>query len=160
MIGPGWDFGRQFVKVMQYPYYYLDRESRTVAERRTRKYGWHSSTDKKETMLGHLRRAYAHGGIVHHSEEALGEALKYIYYDGGGIGPAALVEENAQARKTHGDRVIATGLCVLAGEEVPSGKRTPQKAPTRSFAGRRAARRQTLKTAKRNKHLKFDWRYR
>lgn len=152
--GPGWDFGRQIVRVYQYPYYYMDREARTVEERRSRKYGWHSTSEKKETMLGTLRRAYAHGGIVHHSEEALHEAATYIYYDDGGIGPATLIEESSQARKTHGDRVIATGLSVLAVEEVPSGKRTPPKAPKNSFAWRRQNR---LKSAK-TKHRKFDFR--
>lgn len=157
--GPGWDFGRQLVKILGYPYYYLDREARTVAEKRTRKYGWHNTAEKKETMLGHLRRAYAHGGIIHHSEEALGEALKYIYFDGGGVGPAGLIEESPQARKTHGDRVIGTGLCVLAAEEVPSGKRTPQTAPPRSAAFRREQRRRNMKKAKQHRIFTFDYRF-
>lgn len=155
--GPGWDFGRQIVKIHQYPYYYMDRQPRTVTEQRTLKYGWHSTNEKKEIMLGILRRAYAHGGIIHHSEEALVEALSYIHYSGGGIGPAMLIEESSNARKTHGDRVIATGLCTTAVEEVPGNKRIAVKAPPRSFGYRQDRRRAAKQREKANKDMTFNW---
>jgi hypothetical protein len=158
--GPGWDFGRQMVKVYQYPYFFSDREARTIEERRTRKYGWHSTNEKKEVMLGILRRLYAHGGIIHHSEEALNEALSYIYLgEGGGIGPTFLLEESASARKTHGDRVVATGLAAYALEEVPTGKRRPVDPPARSAAARRKMRMRQRKRNQKNRNMKFDWRY-
>ena len=61
----------------------------------------------------------------------------YIYYSDGGVGPASLVEEHSNARKTHGDRVIADALS-LWGASGMSGMRTKKMvAPARSFAARK-----------------------
>ena len=135
--GPGWDFGRQVVQTYRYPFYYMDRTIGTVVEKRGKKYGWHSTRDKKEQALGMLRRAYAHGGFINHSIEALDEAAEYINYDGGGIGPAALVEESTEAKKCHGDRVIADMLCLWAKSESPKIKVSGPGAPYRSPAWRK-----------------------
>ena len=137
MNGPGWDFGRVLIKKFHYPNYYIDRAAGTVSEKRGKKYGWHSSRDKKEQLMGILRRAYAHGGIINRSVEALDEALTYVYYTDGGIGPAELVQESDSARKTHGDRVIADALMLLGVEEAPKGKSTGPSAPERSIGHRR-----------------------
>jgi len=128
--GPGWDFGRVLVKTLQYPNYYVDKATGTVRERTGKKYGWHSSREKKEQMLGALNRAYAHGGIVNHCERALDEALTYVYYDSGGIGPADYVKESESARMTHGDRVIGDGLALLG---IDGEFKTKQNAPTPPF---------------------------
>lgn len=135
--GPGWDFGRQVVKVYGYPAFYVDRAVGTVREKQGKRYGWHSSREKKEIVLGMLRRTLAHGGFINHSEEALNEMLTYIYFDSGGIGPAELLEESAEARKTHGDRVIADMLCVLGVEKAPKLKPDKPSAPQRSPAFRK-----------------------
>lgn len=144
---PGFDFGRQLVHVYHYPSIYFSRASGTLAEKRGKRYGWRSSPEQKATALGLLRRAYAHGRFINHSEEALNEALTYISYEGGGIGPAALVEESDSARKAHGDRVIADMLCVLALSEKPRFRESEFDAPARTFAHRfkqyRAARKRT-----------------
>lgn len=154
--GPGWDFGRKFVKTYEYSSYYRDRQLGTVAEKRNKKYGWHSNPDKKKVMLNGLRRAYAHGGFINHSTEALDEALLYIYYRGGGVGPACLVEESASARKTHGDRVIADGLCLWAVDEAPRGRKTTLDMPGRCMERRRRDRlREKKQRAQRDE---FDWR--
>jgi hypothetical protein len=136
--GPGWDFGRVFVKTLQYPAYFSDKTAGTVTEKVGKKYGWHSSREKKEQLLGILRRAYAHGSFINHSEKALDEALTYVYYDEGGIGPAEFAKEPEAARLTHGDRVMADALVLLGVEDAP--KSTPAKAatPGRSMAHRRA----------------------
>ncbi len=155
--GPGLDFGNIVMRTYQYPYFFFDREINTTERKRGRRGGWFTTNDKKEVMLGGLRRAYASGGIVHHSEESLDEATQYIYYEGGGLGPAALMEESDQARKTHGDRVIGTGLAVLALDEVPAGKRSVQEPPARSFAYRRAARRKAKKRDLMKPGAKFNW---
>ena len=55
----------------------------------------------------------AHGGYINHCVWALEEMKLYIHYSNGGIGPACLLEENASARKTHGDCVIADALTLL-----------------------------------------------
>ena len=154
--GPGWDFGRQVVKTYVYPNYYRDRQIGTVVEKRTKKYGWHSSKDKKEIMLSGLRRAYAHGGFVNHSNEALDEALMYIYYSGGTIGPAVLVEESESARKTHGDRVIADGLCLIAIGDLTKPKRLEVNIPKNCMEYRRRERERARK--RRQRQDTFDFR--
>ena len=144
--GPGWDFGRVLVRTFQYPNYYTDKASGTVLEKVGKRYGWHSSREKKEQLLGILRRAYAHGGILNHEERALDEALSYVYYDDGGIGPADLVKESEEARKCHGDRVIADALCLLGVEDAPVNRPSETMPPERSCGYRRRMAQQHRKT--------------
>jgi hypothetical protein len=134
---PGWDFGRVLVKQLQYPNYYVDKAVGTVREKAGKRYGWHSSQEKKAQLLGLLRRAYAHGGIINHSDLALTEALSYVHYDDGSIGPAEFVKESADARMTHGDRVIGDALILLGVEDMPAGKSTEPVPPGRSLGYRR-----------------------
>ena len=134
---PGWDFGRVLVKILQYPNYFVDRASGTVREKTSKRYGWNSSQEKKAQLLGLLRRAYAHGGVVNHSEKALDEALTYVCYDDGGIGPAEFVKEASEARMTHGDRVIADALMLLGVEDMPAARREEAASPGRSLGFRR-----------------------
>jgi len=112
MNGPGWDFGRVTVKTYQYPYYYRMRKPGDRQEKKLKKYGWHSSQTAKDILMDAYDRALAHSKYINHSIWALEEAKMYVYYDGGGCGPAELVEESASARKTHGDCVIADALTV------------------------------------------------
>jgi len=141
--GPGWEFGREVVLKYGYPNYYRDKQTGTVSEKTTKKYGWHSSPEKKEVALGAYRAALAHGGIINHSIAALDEALTYIRYSSGGIGPANLVEESEAARKTHGDRVIADMLTeVGAGGSGRASKAEAPAPPGMSPAGRLRARQQ------------------
>jgi hypothetical protein len=135
--GPGWDFGRIVVKTLQYPMYYTDKASGTISENTGKRYGWHSSREKKEQLLGLLRRAYAHGAILNHSDLALDEALSYVYYDDGGIGPAELTKESEAAKLTHGDRVIADALALLGLEDAPKVVVTETAPPGRSIGHRR-----------------------
>lgn len=153
--GPGWDFGRQIVKTYQYPLYYTDRAVGTSAEKQGKRYGWHSSREKKEIVLGMYRRALAHGGFINHCSAALEEALSYIYYENGGLGPASLIEESAEARKTHGDRVIADMLCLLGVEEAPKPRPTTPSAPQRSPAYRRSQIMAKRKAMRQGKHFDF-----
>lgn len=133
---PGFDFGNQVCLVYKYPNVYFDRVSGTLTEKRGKRFGWRSQPEKKAAALGMLRRAYAHGGFINHSDEALTEALSYVELPGGGIGPAELVKESESVRKAHGDRVIADMLCVVAVKEMPKNRRPETHAPTRSFAHR------------------------
>lgn len=133
---PGFDFGNMVTKVYQYPRIYFDRAAGSPTEKVGKRYGWRSSPEKKAAALGILRRAYAQGGFINHDDLALTEALSYITYEGGGIGPAALVEESPTARQTHGDRVIGDMLCLVALGDVPP-ERTPETViPHRTFAHR------------------------
>jgi hypothetical protein len=158
MNGPGYDFGKLVVEGYSYPYcYYMSKE--LVRDKKLeRKFGWHASTERKELMLSELRRKLAHGGIIIHSELALNEAMYYIRYPGGKIGPACLLEESEAARKTHGDRVIAVGLALLAsGSPTASRDVSGPKAPKNCVAWRRQ---QSLmrKRKKQPRHKYGSWR--
>jgi len=157
---PGWDFGRQVVKIYQYPSYYTDRAVGVVYEKRGKRYGWHSSQEKKSTVLGLLRRAYAFGGFINHSEEALDKALTYVHFEGGEIGPAEYIKESADARKCHGDRVIADMLSLLGMGELHPVKIDKPKTPHNSAGGRLKAFQKRKRTTQRSlrQRKRFDFR--
>lgn len=138
--GPGWDFGRQIVQEYNYPKCWRDHPEGQRAKKPTMRLGWHSTRDKKEVVLGLYRRGLVQGKFINHSEAALDEALTYIYYESGGLGPAELVAESSDARKTHGDIVIADMLSYLGAVE--SGRPRRQgavKTPANSWEARRKA---------------------
>lgn len=152
---PGFDFGKQFVHGCRYPRVYFDRASGTLREKVGKRYGWRSSAEKKSIALGELRRAYAHDDYINHSQEALDEAMSYISYPGGGIGPAELVVESDAVRKAHGDRVIADMLSLVGLREAPRYNANERIAPERSFAHRLKQFRDRKKAAARSD--KFDF---
>lgn len=152
---PGFDFGRQITKIYQYPNIYFDKAAGTIAEKHGKRYGWRSTREKKATALGMLRRAYATGGFINHSEEALVEAASYVHYEGGGIGPAELVEESSSARQTHGDRVIADMLLLVGIGDIPTVKREGPVYPHRSFGGRLKKWQDKKKSKKGKTHFNF-----
>jgi hypothetical protein len=152
---PGFDFGRQLVHIYHYPSIYFDRATGTVREKSGKRYGWRSNPEKKAAALGLLRRAYAHGRFLNHSLEALTECLTYISYDGGGIGPAELVEESESARKAHGDRVIADMLC-LVGMKDNKLVREEYSGPERSI-GYRLKQFRDAKKAKKGSAKRFNF---
>ena len=156
--GPGWDFGRVFVRTLQYPNYYVDKSSGTITEKTGKRYGWHSSREKKEQVLGILRRAYAHSGVINHSGSALDEALSYIHYEDGGIGPADFLKESESARLTHGDRVIADMLMLLGVEDAPRTVNKELVPPMRSFAYRRRVALSRRAASLQPWAKTFDWR--
>ena len=116
MNGPGWDFGRMMVMIFEYPFYYKKVVSGQTTNTETKKYGWHSDPTSKNELLMLYDRVMAHGGFINHSEFALEEAMYYIHFPDGYIGPAELVQENSSARKTHGDCVIADALTLEEGK--------------------------------------------
>lgn len=139
--GPGGIFGREIVERLSYPFFYHDRQEGTTDHKKTRRYGWHSNRNKKETLLADYRRALARDEIINHSEAALREVGLYIYYENGTIGPSHLVEESDGARSAHGDRVIADALTVMAAREAPKAGAKGPEAPSGSFHSRRLQRR-------------------
>lgn len=153
---PGFDFGNQIMLVYQYPNPYFDKQVGTTREKVGKRWGWRSSPEKKAVALGLLRRAYAHGGIINHDEKALDETLTYITYEGGGIGPAALVEESESNRKSHGDRVIADMLGVVGMRGMPKNKRTDGPAPKGTIAQRFADFKRAKREAERQTN-RFDF---
>ena len=134
---PGIYFGKMLVRELQYPNYYLDRHAiNKIGTLRPKKYGWHSSTDKKAELLSEYRRALDHGTFINPSIKALNEAETYVYFAGGQIGPAYMQTENASARKTHGDRVIADALCHFGMQQSHIRVNRVFEAPKNSFGGR------------------------
>ncbi len=151
--GPGLDFGKIIVKIFKYPYIYRNIAVGKLSEKKTDKYGWHSSRESKQELLAAYDRALAHGGFINHSKFALEEMKMYVYYKDGGVGPAYLIEENASAKKTHGDIVIADAL-TIDDKEIRQIKHEGPKAPPGSCGYRRD------KILRRNKAVKSkkNWR--
>jgi hypothetical protein len=133
MNGPGWDFGRQVVKIFAYPYYYKKRVMGKTGDDTTDSYGWHASRERKIELLTLLDRAMAHGGYVNHSEFALDEMVSYIYFDDGSVGPAGLFKETKSARLTHGDCVIADALTLEEDDAPASNSDAKIEIPEQSF---------------------------
>lgn len=136
---PGFDFGRQLVHIYHWPNLYFDSTTGVVSTKVGKRYGWRSNTEKKAEALGLLRRAYHTAGIINHQAASIDEALSYVHYEGGGLGPAELVMESNESRKAHGDRVIADMLCVWATQGMGKMKRDKPTAGDNTFGGRMAA---------------------
>ena len=137
MNGPGWDFGRMVVLQFCYPYYYRKKTVGQVNNTETKKYGWHADPTSKNELLMQYDRVMAHGGYINHSIFALEEAMYYIYFSDGYIGPAGLVEENSSARKTHGDCPIADALTLEEGKAAVLTEKPANIKPPRNSIGYR-----------------------
>lgn len=147
--GPGAVFIRQLVGRYEYPWVYVQRSIEKKGEPRTKKYGWHSSRDSKEVLLGEYRIALARDDIKNRSFDAMGEVGSYTFYDSGEIGPSELAEDTSGARKAHGDRVIADALAVMGLRQSSRSALPTPALPEHSFEARRRAQRHRRKTADR-----------
>jgi hypothetical protein len=152
---PGLDFGKQIVKKMHYPFYYRMRKSGMTHEKKTDTYGWQSSRDAKGELLREYDRVLAHGGYINPCRFALEEAKQYIYFPDGSVGPAELIEEDASARLTHGDCVIADAL-TIEDRDIPRGKDEEKDLSPWTPGGRQHLRRQ--KRRRDRKKRRFDFR--
>ncbi|MEN6534487.1 MAG: hypothetical protein ABFD89_12540 [Bryobacteraceae bacterium] len=111
--GPGMDFGNVFVHELKYPYYYRDETVGNVVEKKTARWGWHSTRERKALMLRAYERALKEGRIINRDRQSLDQARTYITYPSGGCGPAELVDKDKAEYLGHGDRVIADALTVM-----------------------------------------------
>jgi hypothetical protein len=127
--GPGGVFGRK-CQALRYPYFYRDRRDQTVDVKRSTRLGWHSSPQRKATLLGMYRDALATDQIIQHCAESIAEAAAYVFDTSGTPVPAALTREAHGGRALHGDHVIADALCLLGMEQWNLGG----KRPTHSYA--------------------------
>ena len=134
--GPGSSFGRKLVQ-SKYPRIYYQRQEGTRRLRKTQRYGWHSTPEAKELLLGRYRDELARDEILVPCKESLDEALDYIYDEKGKLVPSRLRDEPSGGHSLHGDHVIADALTVMGADELASAKRAALKAPATSFAGRR-----------------------
>jgi hypothetical protein len=138
--GPGGIFGRKLVH-LGYPRIYMQRQLTTRHADRTKRWGWNSSRQTKEMLLGAYRDAIASDSVIQHCHESLDEAQDYIYTENGALVPSRLRMEPGGGRELHGDHVIADALCVLAREELPRSRPAAHRAPPGTYAYRRDKRR-------------------
>ena len=152
---PGIYFGKAVSRTLAYPNCYIDRHSvDKIGAVRGKKYGWHSSPEKKADLLNEYRRALGHGLIVNPSEAALAEAETYVYYPGNAVGPAYMIEESVSARATHGDRVIGDALMIMGLGFSKVKRQVEIESPSGSFAQR--YKRTQQQRAKRKKQETWD----
>lgn len=157
--GPGWDFGNVFVMTYKYPFCYYDEPVGTnVKKKKNHKYGWHSTRQKKEELLSAYRRYIALGGFINHSIEALDEAMIYLYYENGVIGPAFMMKESEGARAAHGDRVIADSLLGLFCTKIIKVKHEGSSPPPGSIGYRQQQAMRARKQKQKDAHKMFDFR--
>lgn len=154
--GPGLDLGKVIVKDYRYPFYFRTEQVGTVGEKKTDKYGWHSSRDSKQLLLRGYERAMLQGKCINHDERGLEQAKYYIHFPGGGVGPAELQDKKEAARLLHGDIVIADALTTL-DRDVAQAKAKGPSSPKRSWAARYEAWKQQ-KQQKKGWRKRFDLR--
>lgn len=133
--GPGWDLGKILVQTYKYPFYYRSKTVGTVTEKTSDKYGYQMSRPSKELLLRAYERALLQGRIINHDKRGLEQAKYYIYYPGGGVGPAEMQDKKLAEQLLHGDIVIADALTTEDREVAEPKKKTPQ-APFHSFGYR------------------------
>lgn len=114
--GPGVSIGRTIVNVLLYPWYYSHVVHGQDSDKPTVRIGWWNDRQSKIDLAMNLSEAYASRKIIDHSVAALEEAMGWVWYKNGGLGPAVLTEESAHAQLTHGDRVIARMVMLEAME--------------------------------------------
>ncbi len=126
---------------------YYNCYTQTVEDSKTRKrqkkYGWHSTTDRKAAVLGEFGIALACGvdgdklykSCLIYSEELLSELFDYIFVEGTKeITTSSKADLSSGARERHGDRGIAASLCILGTRDQVKGDiRNKKGPPTNSF---------------------------
>lgn len=148
--GPGVIFGKKLV-ALGYPGVYYERVEDKRTRDKTRRWGWHSSTSKKEMLLGEYREALKLNTVINPCEESLNEALEYVYDEHGRLEPGQMGEEAGGGSALHGDHVIADALLVMGRKELPKTEPEPEvRTPFGTFAFRK-------KLAERNKREREAW---
>ncbi len=121
--GHGVNFGRRLVK-NRCKRVYTQRTEDAKSHKVQNKWGWASTPNSKSDLLGELGVALSEGlrtnpsyiSCIIHDEEILSELRGYVFYENGDIGSEEVQDLTSGARKRHGDRVIAVGLCVLGSK--------------------------------------------
>lgn len=122
--GPGGIFGKRLIK-QGHRRVYTQRSEEAKKAKKKNKWGWTSNPNAKEALLGDLALAISEGlrdksvywSCRIHDEDTYDELRRYVFFPGGSeIGISETLDESTGARKRHGDRVIATALCVLGSK--------------------------------------------
>ena len=119
--GPGGSFDKRR-RFHGYNFFYVNTKERLRNRKKTRQPGWYSTRTSKYDLLLELRIALAAGfreiempkKLIIYDEDSLKEYEDYTFAENGDIGLAAFKDDETGARTSHGDRVIADGLAVLA----------------------------------------------
>ena len=139
--GHGVNFGRR-IRWQGHTRLYIQRGEDKKTKKRMNKLGWGSNTNSKSDLFGELGIALSEGLKINstytslkiHDEDLLSELFDYVYMDNGDIGTSETADITSGARKRHGDRVIAAGLCVLGGKYQGRGIREEtEEIPTNTF---------------------------
>lgn len=126
---------------------YYSCYTQTVEDSKTRqrqkKYGFHSTQDRKAAILGELSIALACGisgdknykSCLIYSKELLDELFDYIFVgEGKEIATSLKADLSSGARERHGDRAIAVALCILGTRDQFEGDYSEtRKVPFGSF---------------------------
>jgi hypothetical protein len=136
--GPGMQFGKKLID-FGYPSLYFQSDDSKKGKVKTKRWGWHSSNQRKELLIGEYRDALSSGKIINHCNEALDEAVDYVFDDQARVVPGSVgQDESSGATATHGDHVIADALTFLGKADLPSELPTdPHKIPHGTHASRR-----------------------
>jgi len=122
--------------------------TQTVEDSKTRKrlkkYGWHSTTDRKAALLGEFGIALACGlekdtnykSCIIYGEDLLNELFDYVFIEGTKeITTSSKADLSSGARERHGDRAIAAALCILGTRDQMEGDvKNIREIPLNSFA--------------------------
>jgi hypothetical protein len=143
--GHGVNFGRRLQKRGYYRVYTQHTED-TKTKRLQNKLGWSSNPNSKSDLLGELGIALSEGlktnpkfsSCIIFDQSTLDELRSYVFYENGDIGCSEEQDIKSGARKRHGDRVIALGLCILGSKyQAKAPKKEEKKVNIDSFAYRK-----------------------
>lgn len=110
----------------KYPFVYVRRDETAKRKKKKNKLGWHSTKGPDGTkyrLLMELDVALKEGlnerplskHLTIHCEQTIREMESYLFNNAGTPHPAKISEDDeSSANASHGDRVIALGLCCLA----------------------------------------------
>jgi hypothetical protein len=138
--GPGLSFGKKIVQKLALPNIYYQEVLDAKTKQKTTKWGWHSSDTKKEILLRDYREALKLNTIINPSQEALAEALDYVYNDKGKIDPGISGSEDGGGTALHGDHVIADALLLIGRAALPATEKFSHVIPKGTPAWRRKRR--------------------
>ena len=105
-------FGHEIVR-LRYPFLYYQRSESQRYARKTRQWGWQSTTSNKEILFNGLDRALRRGQFTTHCEAGLDDMASWIFDEYGRIISGKVRDETTGAQARHGDRAIAYGLLGL-----------------------------------------------
>jgi len=166
--GPGDTFDKR-IRDLGYSFVYSKTDERAKSRKRTNKRGFYCMggvSGAKNDMLMQLDAALVEGlkkerrykSLIVHDKQTVNELKSYIFYEGraGDVGLSEASIETSGAKYAHGDRVIASGLAVVAMTEQPKAAVKEERKVRRNTLGARIQTRKTEKS-KAIENRRFLW---